>query len=79
MRPMAGKCAGLPVCWRAGVFVSNGAITEILQKFAMHEIPASPTQVHESAIIDLCKTFGMRHNTKIHIAHKNITHIYINV
>ena len=59
--------------------MSNGAITEILRRYAMREIPASPTRVHESAIIDLYKTFGMRHNTKIHIAHKNITHIYINV
>ena len=45
----------------------------------MREISASPTRVHESAIIDLYKTFRIRHTTKIHIAHKNITHIYINM
>jgi len=36
--PLTGKSADLPVCRRAGNFMSNGAITEILRRFAVREI-----------------------------------------
>jgi hypothetical protein len=38
LRPLAGKSADLPVGRRAGIFMSNGAITEFFQRFAMREI-----------------------------------------
>uniref|UniRef100_UPI004027086B hypothetical protein n=1 Tax=Prevotellamassilia timonensis TaxID=1852370 RepID=UPI004027086B len=36
--PLVGKSADLPGRRRAGFFMSNGAITEILRRFAVREI-----------------------------------------
>ena len=36
--PLVGKSADLPVGRRAGIFMSNGAITDILRRFAVREI-----------------------------------------